>query len=333
MRSRKQETSSPRWLLAGVQERRGGRLEAALDDLVHHLGGELLVAAGQVQGHHADAVLVALQEALAVERLQRVGGVELERAEEGLEAELLLVRAVVELADEVHRVLVEGFALVVLVLDEVVELLLEVVEEHGVVVHVLQEVLVRGLAVGLELDLAVRAVEVQHGVELVVAQALVGGRHLGFSSTAAATVPVPVCRPAALGYCCVCDSRVQNSSNPCCTRLTSSGVPMSSKRYRCGTWHLAAMMSAGHAVVVPEVRVARPDHSADQLPVPRVVQEPDDLLGHGALSPGAAVGREAPARTARWPRAVRPSGGAGSGRRRVPSFATKRSVFSEVEEK
>ena len=231
--------------LAGVQERRGGRLEAALDDLVDHLGGELLVAAGQVQGHHADAVLVALQEALSVERLQRVGGVELERAEEGLEAELLLVRAVVELADEVHRVLVEGFALVVLVLDEVVELFLEVVEEHGVVVHVLQEVLVRGLAVGLELDLAVRAVEVQHGVELVVAQALVGGRHGRLLTGDGVLLDGGVagaggCAP---GYFCVCDSRVQNSSNPCCTRLTSSGVPMSSNRYRCGTWHLAAMMS------------------------------------------------------------------------------------------
>ena len=84
--------------LAGVQERRRGRLEAAFDDLVDHLGGELLVAAGQVQGHHADAVLVALQETLAVERLQRVGRVVLEGAQEGLEAELLLVRALVELA-------------------------------------------------------------------------------------------------------------------------------------------------------------------------------------------------------------------------------------------
>ena len=214
--------------LAGVQERGGGRLEAAFDDLVHHLQGELLVAAGQVQGHHADAVLVALQEALAVERLQRVGRVELERAQEGLEAELLLVRAVVELADEVHRVLVEGFALVVLVLHQVVELLFQVMEEHGVVVHVLQEVLVRGLAVSLELDLAVGAVQVQHGVQLVIAQPLVGGRHLGlfdggtgFRAGALAFGP---------GYFCVCDSRVQNVSNPLLTRATSSGVPISSKR-------------------------------------------------------------------------------------------------------
>ena len=177
MRSRKQETSSPRCFLPAFRNVgvAGWKRPSMISSTI--CGGELLVAAGQVQGHHADAVLVALQEALSVERLQRVGGVELERAEEGLEAELLLVGAVEELADEVHRVLVEGFALVVLVLDEVVELFLEVVEEHGVVVHVLQEVLVRGLAVGLELDLAVRAVEVQHGVELVVAQALVGGRH------------------------------------------------------------------------------------------------------------------------------------------------------------
>jgi hypothetical protein len=242
MRSRKQETSSPRWLLAGVQERRGGRLEAALDDLVHHLQRQLLVAAGQVQGHHAHAVLVALQEALAVERLQRVGRVELERAQEGLEAELLLVGAVEQVTDEVHRVLVEGFALVVLVLHQVVELLLEVMEEDRVVVHVLQEVLVGSLAVSLELDLAVRTVQVQHRVQLVVAQAFVGSGErrllLLFNSRVHGRV-----LSFGPGYFCVCDSRVQNSSNPSCTRETSSGVPMSSNLYRWGTLHLAAMMS------------------------------------------------------------------------------------------
>jgi hypothetical protein len=202
-------------LLAGIQERGGGRLEAAFDDLVHHLQGKLLVAACQVQGNQAHAVLIALQEALAVERLQRVGRVELERAQEGLEAELLLVCAVEQLTDEVHRVLVQRFALVVVVLDQILELLFQVVEEHGVVVDVLQEVLVRSLTVGFELDLAVGAVQVQHRVELVVAQALVRCGHLGLLGP---------------GYFCVCDSRVQNVSNPLFTRATSSGVPINSKR-------------------------------------------------------------------------------------------------------
>ncbi|MCY1229136.1 hypothetical protein D9M72_414930 [compost metagenome] len=217
-------------LLAGVQERGGGRLEAALNDLIHHLQGKLLVAAGQVQGNHADAVLVALQEALAVKRFQCVGRVELEGAQEGLETELLLVRTVEELADEVHRVLVEGLALVVLVLHQVVELLFQVVEEHGVVVHVLQEVLVRGLAVRLELDLPVRPVQVQHGVQFVVAQPLVGGGQRGLLCGLFDGGPRAGTLTLRHGYFCVCNSSVQNLSNPWFTRRTSSGVPMSSKR-------------------------------------------------------------------------------------------------------
>ena len=111
--------------LAGVEERGGGGLEAAGDDLVDQVDGELLVAVGQARAVMHDAVLVALQVALAVERLERVGGVVLERAEEGLEAELLRVRQVVRAAAmKSHRVLVDGRVLVVLVLDQVVELLL-----------------------------------------------------------------------------------------------------------------------------------------------------------------------------------------------------------------
>ena len=47
-----------------------------------------------MQGNHADTILVAFQVALAVKGLQRIGGVELERAEEGGEPELGLVGAV-----------------------------------------------------------------------------------------------------------------------------------------------------------------------------------------------------------------------------------------------
>ncbi len=81
-------------LLARVEERRGGRLEPAVDDLVDELLGQRGVTGGQRQRHHDDAVLEALQVALSVEGLQRVGGVVLERAEERREPELLGVRAV-----------------------------------------------------------------------------------------------------------------------------------------------------------------------------------------------------------------------------------------------
>ena len=155
-------------LLARVEERRGGRLEPAVDDLVDELLGQTGVAGGQRQRHHADPVLEPLQIPLAVKGLQRVGGVVLERAEEGREPELLGIGAIEQALDEVARVLVENLALVVVLLDEVVELLVDVVEEDRVLVDVLAEVLMRGLHVLVELNLAVRVVQIQHRVERVV---------------------------------------------------------------------------------------------------------------------------------------------------------------------
>ena len=75
--------------LASVEERRGGRLEAARHDLVHEAASQLDVAARQVQRHHGNAILEALQVALPVERLERVRRVVLERAQERREAELV----------------------------------------------------------------------------------------------------------------------------------------------------------------------------------------------------------------------------------------------------
>ena len=215
-------------LLAGVEERRGGRLEAAVDDLVDELARPASVSpAASVSATMHDAVLEALEVALPVERLQRVGGVVLERAEERLEPELLGVGAVEQRLDELARVLVEHLALVVVLLDQVVELLVEVVEEDRVLVDVLQEVLVRGLTVLVELDLAVGVVQIQHRVEgVVIRLARQRARRSG-------------------GYrLCSCDgwwhvSSFQKSARPARTASTSSGVPISSKRYRYGTPHLA----------------------------------------------------------------------------------------------
>ena len=130
--------------LARVQERRGGRLEPAVDDLVDQFLRQAGVAGGQREGNHHNAVLEALQVALAVEGLQRVGGVVLECAEKRWEPELLGVGAVQQRLDEVARVLVENLTLVIIFTDQIVELLVLIVEEHGVLVDVLQEVLARG---------------------------------------------------------------------------------------------------------------------------------------------------------------------------------------------
>src|SRR5690606_1693408 len=74
--------------LARVEERRRRGLEAARDDLVDEVLGDLLVAVGECEGRHDDAVLEALEVTLAVEGLERVARVVLEGAQEGLEAEL-----------------------------------------------------------------------------------------------------------------------------------------------------------------------------------------------------------------------------------------------------
>ena len=198
-------------LLARIEERGRRRLETAVDDLVDELPGQHLVAGGEREGDHADAVLVALEVTLTVERLERVRGVVLERAEEGLEAELLGVGVVEQLAHEVSRVLVEHLALVVVLLHQVVQLLVQVVEEDGVLVDVLEEVLACRLMILLELDVPVRVIQVEHGVERVVVQTLPLGRH----------------GAAALGGHCWC---CQNSSNPSRTRMTSSCVPINSNR-------------------------------------------------------------------------------------------------------
>src|SRR5699024_2319644 len=91
------------------------------------------------------------------------------------------------------------------------------------------EVLPRRLMVLLELDVPVRAVEVQHRVQRVVVElAVVLDRgHLG------------QCR--------------QNSSNPSWTRVTSRGVPNSSNLYIWGTSHLRAMMSPAKQWASPKL--------------------------------------------------------------------------------
>ena len=220
--------------LADVEERGGRRLEPAGDDLRDDVAGDLLVAVGQAEGHHGDPVLEALEVLLPVERLERVRRVVLERAEEGVEAEVRRVRGLEELLDEGARVLGQHGRVVVLVLDQVVQLLVERGEVDRVRLDVLPEVLARRLAVLLELDLAVRSVEVEHRVERVVVELHGLQRHLG--------------GPGGRGrvrraHAEISDCRCQNRPNPSRTRRASSAVPRSSKAYRYGTWHFAEMMS------------------------------------------------------------------------------------------
>jgi hypothetical protein len=92
MRSRKQETSSPRCALPVL--RKVGVAGWKRPEMISstRATASCLVAVGEAEGGHHDAVLEALEVALAVERLQRVARVVLERTEERLEAELLAGR-------------------------------------------------------------------------------------------------------------------------------------------------------------------------------------------------------------------------------------------------
>src|SRR5699024_10651379 len=138
MRSRKQETSSPRCFLPAL--RKVGVAGWKRPVMISSTSWGASVSSPRAEEEAASAARVreAFEVALAVEGLERIRGVELEGTEEGLEAELLTVGPLRQSFDEFERVLFEDLGLVVFLLDEVVELLLEVVEEDGVVVHVLQ---------------------------------------------------------------------------------------------------------------------------------------------------------------------------------------------------
>ena len=74
------------------------------------------------------------------------------------------------MALEIARVLVKHFGIVIAFVHQIAQLLIQVVEEHRVLVDVLQEVLARRTTIGLELDVPVRVVQVQHRVQRVVVQ-------------------------------------------------------------------------------------------------------------------------------------------------------------------
>ena len=207
--------------LAGVEEGRGCGLEAPGHHLVDQVPRHLDVALCQVERDHDDAVFEALEVAGPVEGLERVRGVVLEGAQEGGEAELVSVGLLVEVLNVLEVVLIEDVLLVVALPDQVFHLFFQVVEEDGVLVDVLEEVLACGLSVGLELDLAVGVVEVQLRVERVVIQLGGGGWF----------------------YSCVSEVFCQNSLNPSRTRETSSAVPRSSNLYMWGMCNFAEMMS------------------------------------------------------------------------------------------
>src|SRR5699024_6316135 len=140
--------------------------------------------------------------------------------------------------------LLEHAGLIVVVLDQVIHLLAQRMEEDGVGVHVLQEVLPRRLPVLLELDVPVRDVEVQHRVQ-----------RMAVSPGALQDISIRLCHSAASscssGAGSVCSAR--NRSRPARTFSSSRLVPNISTWYRWGTAHLRAMMSPAKQWASPKL--------------------------------------------------------------------------------
>ena len=158
--------------LAFIEESGGGGLQAAGDDFFDDVAGHLLVAFSECKGDHAYAVFVAFEVAAAVESFQRVAGVVLVSSQEGLEAEAVCVGLLEEAFDELEGVLIDDVFFVVIIFQEEFELLSEGVEEDGVLVDVLEEELAGCFPVGLETDLSVVVVDIQHRIQRVVVKGL-----------------------------------------------------------------------------------------------------------------------------------------------------------------
>ena len=203
--------------LAGVEEGGGGGLESSGDDVVDEPEGEVLVASCEEQGGDDNALLVALEVLLAVEGLERVGGEELEGAEEGAEAVAVGGGAFVSGDEKVPRIGGEDVGLVVAVVDEPVEPVEDGVEALGRGDDLLEEELSGSRAVLVELDGGVGAEDVEFGVERVVVLALSGAGGRRRADRAGHRVPSSL-------------SRSQKRSSPSATFSTSRRVPSSSNR-------------------------------------------------------------------------------------------------------
>jgi len=114
---------------------------------------------------------------------------------------------IVEIAHEVEGILVQHFLLVIALGHQIIEFFPEVMEEHRVLVDVLEEVLFRRLPVLVELDPSLFVIEVQHCVQRMIVERCFRRLQGAFE-----------CRD------------VQNRSIPFLTLATSSSVPSSSNR-------------------------------------------------------------------------------------------------------
>ena len=155
-------------LFAAVQESGRRRLEAAGQHFFQQRGGQRTVALRQRQRHHAGAIGEILQVAFAVEGFQRIAGKELPGAEKGLETVAPACRLLKQLANEFKRVSAQHRGFVIAFFDQIAQARRRRAERHAVGQHMLQIKLARRLTILIELDMALRVIQVKHGVKRVV---------------------------------------------------------------------------------------------------------------------------------------------------------------------
>ena len=140
---------------AKIQEGRRGGLVAAGNDGVRVLDRTLLVTVRKLQSDSGTTLWEILQILRAVKRLERVGCVELERAEEGLERESLMFYMVVEVVQKIVRILVKDATVVISLIQQVGEAFAGGDEPHGARLDLVLHIRVDSLMVSIEANAAV----------------------------------------------------------------------------------------------------------------------------------------------------------------------------------
>ena len=210
--------------LARVHQRRGGGRKRLVDEVVNEFQRLLHVLRAGERGD-AEAVLVAFQPARTVRRHRGVLGIELVRAHERLEAELVAVGAFKDGADFLGGITLEQMGVPDSVFGQVTNLLVQVVEKDGVRVDFLLKIGLQGIRV-------VAGVHHVSGEDFVVQ----------FDPAFHRGSPIRAVIPA--GAACSRSQRV--------TRSRSAAVPPLFNLATTGTPYSAAIRSAARAKLCPQ---------------------------------------------------------------------------------
>ena len=166
----------PALLFAAVEERRSGGLKTSADDLFQQMFCQFRISPCQRQRYHADAIFKPLQITLAVKGFQGIAGVIFQGTEEGRKAEFFAVRQPEQIFNKFKIILSDNISFVIVFINQKIELFPQIVEKHGVLIHMLAEVVVRRRDIFIKLDPALCIIQVEHGIQGVVIRVFSGHR-------------------------------------------------------------------------------------------------------------------------------------------------------------